>query len=188
MPQWTLGIELLHKGDNGAAAGGQDPVEEEFTIPPGHGTGEYEILTIGGVILNKFNMIQWSLNGVTQSGGTSPVVALQTSNDGGSTWRAGTDYEHIGVTHNWASESEDDPKIVAALTDSFAASSGVIVGNNADQLFGNMSSSMVAGGVGYTYVGVSQVEEVCNGFRFKLFAASGTPIFTGGTVDVVGYR
>lgn len=184
----AIGIRRFSSAVANGGAGAEEPVTEEFTIAPGHGTGEYEILTIGGVILNKFNMIQWSLNGITQSGGTTPTIALQTSNDGGSTWRGGTDYNHILVTFNFATETVNDAKIITTQTDSFASSSGVITGNNADQLFGSRSSSMVAGGVGYTYTGVSRVEEVCNGFRFKLFAASGTPVFTGGTVDVVGYR
>jgi hypothetical protein len=167
------------------------PVEEAKTISPGHGSGVFEITEIGGVLISKFNTIMVSWTGITQTGGTGGnAVALQTSTDGGATWREGaSDYWTGRYVAGWVDQSTNS---VALMGNSLNLAEGcaVIHNVNGEGPFSLMSADMFATAgdeVPINSASFSRTAEEVNAFRFIL-VGTGVPVFTGGIIDLGGFR
>ncbi len=162
---------------------------EEFTIGAGHGSNEYDILTIGGVAVENFSWISFSIRNLSMSGGTPLNVGWRLSNDGGSTWVSGaTDYKHVSI--NAASDAAGDANFMkAADSAEYDDVNGIIFDLNAP-----VPTSMVAATQEMpTPTSPSRWTSVCVGdiaahdaLQFYLDQTGGS-VFNGGVINIAGY-
>jgi hypothetical protein len=183
----SRGLRRLGDGIPSDAAGPLDePVVEEITIPPGHGSGEYDITTINGVLLTQFSFILMTMRGVTQDG-VGDELGLRFSSDGGSTWLSGaTSYRSSDVNASGAAVSSADYAAISSAV-SFADVSVWITDMNVPIPTGLIANEMVAGAA-FTSRRASMTwenAEVHDGIQLYI---PDITVFTGGIIDLAGWR
>lgn len=183
----SIGLRRLA---NGVLVESVDPVVEEQTIPPGHGSREYDITTIGGVIVARFSFIQVALRGITQTGGTAPKLSIRYSTDGGSTWVSGAS-DYMSTTFHATG--------MTGTTDSFGKVTRDLSFDDSVLFIKNLNAAMPTTTTSH-HLNTSDASptrnasisvgsaEVHDAIQFYIDVSSGSPVFTGGTVDLVGYR
>jgi len=175
------------KGGGGAPI--DEPVEGKLTIPSDHGSGEYDITEISGVALLNFSFILMTIRDMTFSGGTLPELGMRLSNDGGSTWISGaTAYRNNH--HNAGSDTVDSKTYMKLCrTESLPACTAWISDLNSLMPTSTISNDMDPATVGAIarYTAISwENAEIHNAIQLVL----DDPLsdFTGGVIDLAGYR
>lgn len=180
---------LYARGD-GAGASADEPVSEEKTIPPGHGSGEFDITEIAGVIIAKFSFVTIAGRGITWDFGSGVAhLAIRLSDDAGTTFISGSgDYRSI-----WYTDTDSD------FSDQGYMKVEIESGGNFSLLLKNlnalMPTSLVAHGLSTAAVdptrwaGMTLLSNtIHDAIQVAVIQGGTPPELTGGILDLVGYR
>lgn len=180
-------------GGWGAGGGGGLDIEasvELITIPADHASRDFNITTINGTAISEFSFIQMAPRDLTKSGGIdNNDLTLRFSVDGGSTWLTGSaDYverwyrytAHDGQTSSFITIAlEETFEWCQVWIDSLNAVTPTIV--TSQELDPGRTQLSRRGGMTLTAAAVHDAIQLH-------IAGTGTPVFTGGTIDIVGYK
>lgn len=179
------------RGGGIGGGGGFGPVSELITIPSDHGSREYDILTIDGVGVADFSFVQIALRDLFFTGHTgSPDIGIRFSTDGGSTWISGaSDYRTIEYS---AIISNGTDRSYGVIADFAANDDNSILISNLNAV---MPTTAVTHELGTSVVnparwGIMTKNSVAihDAIQIYIGGGGGTPVFEGGTLDLVGYK
>lgn len=169
----------------------EEAVTEEKIIAPGHGSREFDIVEINGVAIVNFSFVQLSLRDITLSGETgTPDLGIRFSEDGGATWIDGVaDYARAGFSATAVLNDTGSYGILANFT-SFANCSAWIRNLNALTPTSVVTGDMDAAETNPMRRCVVTLNSAVAHTALQIFigGGGGTPVFTGGTLDLAGYK
>jgi len=187
----STGIRRFGFGAGVTGGGDQEPVVEEKTIQPGHGSREFDIVEIDGVVISLFSFVQIVIKDIVFSGHTgTPDLGIRFSTDRGATWLSGaSDYYTTYFVHSANTRTIGTYGILANFG-SHEDAACFIQNLNADVPTSVVSSEMdlpaaSPGRRNILTVG-SAVEH--NAIQIYIGGGGGTPVFTGGTLDLIGWK
>lgn len=190
-----IGVEFAVQGKLPAAnVEVLEPTQETITVPGGHGAATYEITDVQGISVGDLSSMVIEATGIAFTGTlTNPRLALQVSYDGGSTWvTTGTIYRNqaliVNESEGWTNRNEaycnDNPvsgstSALITVHDLNEASLMSIESIELSPIQANATQKHWA----HMVVATAPV----NAIRVGIFADSGTPVLTGGTLRVLGF-
>lgn len=176
----------------GFGGGGPAPINaaetETFVVPGGHGSSRFEVTTLNGIELDAFNTIVCHIRGLTQSGGTGLISLFgKVTIDGGLTWEAAGYYSALIQAFNTYLFTNTISFFISQ-DPSFADMSFILYSFNVPMRTSVNSAAMSVADNAPWHVSSSCPSGINNGFRLYVTANGGTPVLTGGNIEVTGYR